>query len=64
MIREVENAYAVKHIEASAAVHELSQLIEDVIAPSESTHWGHVGDLARVNELLNQAVEILKGISC
>lgn len=44
MIREVENAYAVKHIEASAAVHELSQLIEDVIAPSESTHWGHVGD--------------------
>jgi hypothetical protein len=58
------DAYAAEHARALAAVHELSQLIEDSTAPSESTDWGDVGDLVRINELLKQSIDFLKGTSC
>ena len=62
----IENAYVLEHAKARELISELTTQIENAIAPDESSrlNWGHVGDLGRLNELLQQAVEILRGPSC
>ena len=63
----IENAYVLEHAKACELISELTTQIENAIAPDESSRlvdWGHVGDLGRLNELLQQAVEILRGPSC
>jgi hypothetical protein len=61
---EIEIAYLNAHQRALDLVERLRALIEDRPAPGDDEHrihWGHVGDLGHVNELLGQTVAFLTG---
>jgi hypothetical protein len=50
--RNPEDAYAEAHAEALALLEAIREQVEDMPAPSEQTHWGNVGDMNRIVELL------------
>ena len=50
--RTAEDAYAEAHAEALGLLEAIREQIEDMPAPSERTHWGHVGDMNRIVTLL------------
>jgi hypothetical protein len=50
--RNPEDAYAEAHAEAIALMEAIREQIENMPAPSERTHWGHVGDMNRIVTLL------------
>jgi hypothetical protein len=37
-----------------AMVDQVREMLEDMPAPDESIHWGHVGDLGRIEALLRE----------
>ena len=57
-----EHRYARRIDEARGLVEDLSTLIDDLPAPSESTDWGHVGTAAELVARLESAIEVLRGI--
>lgn len=55
-------AYARRHCQAQSLAWEISQLIEDLPAPgTQPIDWGHVGDLARLCAVLEEAKQLLEG---
>jgi len=50
--RNAEDAYAEVHAEALGFLDAIREQIENMPAPSERTHWGHVGDMNRIVTLL------------
>ena len=50
--RNAETAYAEAHAEALGLMDAIREQIENMPAPSERTHWGHVGDMNRIVTLL------------
>lgn len=61
---EIEIAYLNAHQRALDQVERLRGLIEDRPAPGDDehpVHWGHVGDLGHVNDLLAEVVAFLTG---
>lgn len=40
-----QDAYASAHAQALDLLNTLRDRLEDMDAPSERTHWGHVGDI-------------------
>ena len=52
-----EEAYASAHAEAMSLLATLRDRLEDMDAPSEATHWGHVGDLAALVAKLREIAE-------
>lgn len=54
-----EAAYENAHLVARDLLERIGELLQDQPAPSENTHWGHVGDITHVNELLSQVVNFL-----
>ena len=59
---QAEPAYEHAHLVAQDLVTRISELLTDMPAPDGETriHWGHVGSVNHVNELLSQAVEFLE----
>ena len=58
-MRDAETQYAERHQECVALVERITAALGDMDAPSERTHWGHVGDLTRARSLLREAAEVL-----
>ena len=54
-----ETAYADRHMECTILVERITEALGDMDAPSETTNWGHVGDLRRVLDLLRQTAEVM-----
>ena len=54
--QKAQDAYAAAHLEALSLLDELKNRIEDAKAPDEETHWGHVGDMAHMVEILKEAL--------
>ena len=54
-----ETAYADRHMECAILVERISEALGDMDAPSETTNWGHVGDLGRLRSLLREVAELL-----
>lgn len=52
----LENA----HLVAQDQLARLREILQDYDAPDEFTHWGHVGTLCHVNQLIAQAIEHLR----
>ncbi len=61
--QKAESAYIAEHAKAHTMLEEIRQLLSDQPAPESETtiHWGHVGDLGHVNELLKQVRDFLGG---
>ena len=61
--QRIEDAYTAAHAQAITLLEDLRRIVEDLPAPDGETpiHWGHVGDLNHVNELLTQARNFLNG---
>ena len=61
--QRIEDAYTAAHAQAITLLEDLRRIVEDLPAPDGETpiHWGHVGDLNHVNELLTQARNFLSG---
>ena len=49
-----QDSYARHHFQAMAMVDQVREMLEDMPAPDESIHWGHVGDLGRIEALLHE----------
>jgi len=61
---EAEAAYENAHLVAQDLLECLRELLQDQPAPGNDEypiHWGHVGNLSHINELLSQAVCFLGG---
>jgi hypothetical protein len=61
---EAEAAYENAHLVAQDLLDCLRELLQDQPAPGieeHPIHWGHVGNLSHVNDLLSQAVCFLGG---
>jgi len=61
---EAEAAYENAHLVAQDLLECLRELLQDQPAPGDDEHpihWGHVGNLSHINELLSQAVCFLGG---
>lgn len=54
--QEAQNAYASAHARAMYLLELLQERIEDADAPTEKTHWGHVGDMAHLVSQLEEIV--------
>ena len=57
-----EAAYKNAHLLAWDLLERIGELLFDLPAPGHDDHpihWGHVGDLAHVNELLGQVASFL-----
>ena len=52
-----EEAYASAHAEAMSLLATLRDRLEDMDAPSEATHWGHLGDLTALVAKLREIAE-------
>jgi hypothetical protein len=60
MTKQLLDTYESAHIEAAILIDGLRTGLCDTLAPESSgIHWGHVGDLSRVIELLTEANKIL-----
>jgi hypothetical protein len=58
------DAYTRQHARATALLEMINTALHDRPAPDDHADqitWGHVGDLGRVNELLEQTVCFLMG---
>jgi hypothetical protein len=58
-------AYTREHAHAIELLEHINTLLHDRPAPddhAEQIHWGHVGDLGHVNELLTQVACFLMGV--
>ena len=53
-----EDAYAAHHAAILALLNDLTEAVENLPAPSDAIHWGQVGDVGRIEELLRQAWEV------
>ena len=49
-----QDSYARHQLQALAMVDQVREMLEDMPAPDESIHWGHVGDLGRIEALLHE----------
>jgi len=58
-MRGAETEYADRHQECATLAEKITEALGDMDAPSERTHWGHVGDLTRARDLLLRATEVL-----
>ena len=58
-MKDAETAYADRHQECVTLVERITAALGDMDAPSERTHWNHVGDLERVRSLLRETAEVL-----
>ena len=60
---EAEAAYENAQMVAQDLIECLRELLQDQPAPGgdETIHWGHVGSISHVNELLSQAICFLGG---
>jgi len=59
-----ETAYENAHLVAQDLVERIRELLFDMPAPGNDEHpihWGHVGDINRVNTILLEAVTFLDG---
>ena len=57
-----EPAYENAHLVARDLLERIGELLQDMPAPGCDEfpiHWGHVGDISHVNELLSQVVGFL-----
>lgn len=52
-----EEAYASAHAEAMSLLETIRDRLEDMDAPSERTHWGHVGDITALVAQLRAIAE-------
>ena len=59
MTNTAEDRYAEMHCECCALAAQITEALGDMDAPSETTNWGHVGDLRRVLDLLRQTAEVM-----
>jgi hypothetical protein len=48
MNAKAQDSYSRHHAEALGLIEQLRQQIEDLPAPDDDTHWGHVGNLAHL----------------
>jgi hypothetical protein len=62
--RNAADAYIREHAHAVELLNHITTLLNDRPAPDdvEPIHWGHVGDLGHVNELLTQIACFLMGV--
>jgi hypothetical protein len=58
-MKDAETAYADRHQECVTLVESITEALAYMDAPSERTHWGHVGELTRARDLLLRAAEVL-----
>ena len=61
---EAEAAYENAHLVAQDLLQCIGELLQDQPAPGNdevSIHWGHVGNITHVNDLLSQVVCFLGG---
>ncbi len=61
---QAEAAYENGHLIARDLLERIDELLQDMQAPGDDEHpihWGHVGDISHVNELLSQVVAFLGG---
>lgn len=61
---EAEAAYENAHLVAQDLLECIRELLHDQPAPGNDKapiHWGHVGDISHVNDLLSQVVCFLGG---
>ena len=49
-----QESYARHYANALALAEKVQEMVEDLPAPDESIHWGHVGDLGRIEALLHE----------
>lgn len=57
-----EAAYENAHLVARDLLERIGELLQDMPAPGNDNHpihWGHVGDISHVNELLSRVVRHL-----
>ena len=62
--RNAEAAYENAHLVALGLLERIGDLLQDQPAPGNDDHpihWGHVGNLAHVNDLLAQVAAFLDG---
>ena len=54
--------YAARHAEALALIDSLRDMIEDMPEPeSDGINWGHVGNMAHINEQLCEILGFVEG---
>ena len=54
--------YAARHAEALALIDRLRDMIEDMPEPeSDGISWGHVGNMAHINEQLCEILGFVEG---
>jgi hypothetical protein len=54
---KIEREYTAEHAKAIALLERIGNLLQDLPAPGNADqpiHYGHIGDLARVNYLLKE----------
>ena len=51
---EAQQAYFARYAEINSLLAGIGQAVEDMHAPDETTHWGHVGDLSEIAKMLRQ----------
>jgi hypothetical protein len=53
---KIEREYTAEHAKAVALLERIGNLLQDLPAPGKDhpIHYGHIGDLARVNYLLRE----------
>ncbi len=59
-----EAAYENAHLVAQDMIERIRELLFDMPAPGNDDHpihWGHVGDINRVNAVLSEAMTFLDG---
>ncbi|HEY1067809.1 MAG TPA: hypothetical protein VGE52_16925 [Pirellulales bacterium] len=60
--RTAEDAYVAAHLTATELLAKIQTQLQDLPAPQttdQPIHWGHVGDVNHINELLQQVAEFL-----
>ena len=56
-----EDAYANQCILAMDTVEHISKEMSNLPAPSDMTHWGHVGDITEIRRMLNEVLSQMRG---
>jgi hypothetical protein len=54
---KAQDVYAACRAEALTLLNQIREALENDTAPSDNTHWGHVGDMGRLVDQLREIVE-------
>ena len=59
--QSAQDAYTAAHATAMELIAQIQHAVEDMDAPSDAIHWGHVGDANEINSRMARVLCFLSG---